>query len=119
MLSKAHRIANPAEPGTTLLMLSKIYSTCRAIIYTKKVNLQLQLDLEKHNEQYPNIKIKTLTTAYDRFLILDEKEIFHIGASLKDLGKKWFAFSKLNEFLFWGFGEIRVNSFLFGNAMKK
>ncbi len=59
----------------------------------------MQLDLAKHNEQYPTIEIKMLKTAHDRFLILDEKELFHIGASLKDLGKKWFAFSKINEFL--------------------
>lgn len=84
---------------TTLLMLSKRKVNCNAIIYTPKINEQLKLDLEKHNEQYPRIEIKTLKTAHDRFLILDEKELFHIGASLKDLGKKWFAFSKLNEFL--------------------
>jgi hypothetical protein len=84
---------------TTLLMLSKRNPTCKAIIYTPKINAQLQLDLAKHNEQYPTIEIKTLKSAHDRFLILDEKELFHIGASLKDLGKKWFAFSKINEFL--------------------
>jgi hypothetical protein len=84
---------------TTLLMMSKRNANCNAIIYTPKINAQLQLDLAKHNEQYPRIEIKTLKTAHDRFLILDEKELYHIGASLKDLGKKWFAFSKLNEFL--------------------
>ena len=84
---------------TTLLMLSKRNPTCKAIIYTPKINAQLQLDLAKHNEQYPTIEIKTLKTAHDRFLILDERELYHIGASLKDLGKKWFAFSKINEFL--------------------
>lgn len=84
---------------TTLLMLSKRNSSCKAIIYTQKINAQFQLDLAKHNEQYPRIEIKILKIAHDRFLILDEKELFHIGASLKDLGKKWFAFSKLNEFL--------------------
>jgi hypothetical protein len=84
---------------TSLLMLSKRNPTCKAIIYTSKVNPQLQLDLAKHNEQYPTIEIKILKTAHDRFLILDEKELYHIGASLKDLGKKWFAFSKINEFL--------------------
>lgn len=84
---------------TTLLMLSKRNSSCKAIIYTQKINAQFQLDLAKHNEQYPRIEIRILKIAHDRFLILDEKELFHIGASLKDLGKKWFAFSKLNEFL--------------------
>jgi hypothetical protein len=84
---------------TTLVMLSKRNANCKAIIYTFKISAQLQLDLEKHNEQYPHIEIKLLKTSHDRFLILDEKELYHLGASLKDLGKKWFAFSKLNEFL--------------------
>ncbi len=84
---------------TTLLMLSKRKPNCNATIYTQKLSAQLQLDLAKHNIQYPIIEIKTLKTAHDRFLILDRKEVYHIGASLKDLGKKWFAFSKLNEFL--------------------
>jgi len=55
----------------------------------------LQLDINKHNSQYPEIKILEFKKAHDRFLILDEKELYHIGASLKDLGKKWFAFSKM------------------------
>ncbi|MBU3661034.1 MAG: ORF6N domain-containing protein [Flavobacteriales bacterium] len=84
---------------TTLLMLSKRNSNCKVVIYTPKINSQLQLDLDKHNEQYPLIEIKKLITSHDRFLIIDEKELYHIGASLKDLGKKWFAFSKLDEFL--------------------
>ena len=84
---------------TTLLMLSKRNPECKAVIYTQKITPQLQLDLAKHNQQYPTIEIKTLKMAHDRFLILDQKELFHVGASLKDLGKKWFAFSKLNEFL--------------------
>jgi hypothetical protein len=84
---------------TTLLMLSKRHHKCKAIIYTSKINNQLQLDLTKHNEQYPKIEIKELKTAHDRFIVIDEKELFHIGASLKDLGKKWFAFSKLNSLL--------------------
>ena len=84
---------------STLLMLSKRNPNCNATIYTQKINAQLKLDLAKHNEQYPRIEIKTLKTAHDRFLILDEKELYHIGASLKDLGKKWFGFSKLEVFL--------------------
>ena len=84
---------------TTLLMLSKRNSGCKAIIYTSKISAQLKLDLQKHNEQYPEIEIKLLKISHDRFLILDDVELFHLGASLKDLGKKWFAFSKLNEFL--------------------
>ena len=84
---------------STLLMLSKRNPKCNATIYTQKLTAQLQLDLAKHNEQYPRIDIKTLKTSHDRFLILDRKVVYHIGASLKDLGKKWFGFSKLNEFL--------------------
>ncbi len=84
---------------TTLLMLSKRNANCKAIIYTYKISAQLQLDLFRHNGQYPTIEIKMLKTAHDRFIILDESELYHIGASMKDLGKKWFAFSILNEFL--------------------
>ena len=90
---------------STLLMLSKRNPKCNATIYTQKLTAQLQLDLAKHNEQYPRIDIKTLKTSHDRFLILDRKDVYHVGASLKDLGKKCqpagagFGFSKLNEFL--------------------
>ena len=84
---------------STLLMLSKRNPKCNATIYTQKITAHLQLDLAKHNAQYPGIEVKTLKTAHDRFLILDRKEVYHIGASLKDLGKKWFAFSKLDGFL--------------------
>lgn len=80
-------------------MLSKRNSGCKAIIYTSKISVQLQLDLQKHNKQYPEIEIKLLKTSHDRFLIFDDVELFHLGASLKGLGKKWFAFSKLNELL--------------------
>ena len=58
--------------------------------------MQLTLDLVKHNAQYPSIKIKEFTNAHDRFLIIDDKTIYHFGASLKDLYKKWFAFSKMD-----------------------
>ena len=84
---------------SVLIHLSKRAANVEAILYTQKITAQLQLDLAKHNEQYPRIEIKTLKTAHDRFLILDRKELYHIGASLKDLGRKWFGFSKLNEFL--------------------
>jgi len=52
--------------------------------------------LQKHNTQYPKIELKVFKKSHDRFLIIDNKTIYHIGASLKDLGKKWFAFSKIN-----------------------
>ena len=84
---------------SVLIHLSKRAAKVEAILYTQKITAQLQLDLAKHNAQYPRIEIKTLKTAHDRFLILDRNELYHIGASLKDLGKKWFGFSKLNEFL--------------------
>ena len=81
---------------TTLLQLSKRNKKVQCIIYTEKIHDQLKLDLEKHNAQYPAIEIRILKNVHDRFLILDEKELYHIGASLKDLGKRWFAFSKLD-----------------------
>ena len=96
---KSIRLIDNYVDESTLLMLSKRNPNCNATIYTQKINAQLKLDLAKHNEQYPRIEIKTLKTAHDRFLILDRKEVYHIGASLKDLGKKWFAFSKLDGFL--------------------
>jgi hypothetical protein len=79
---------------SVLTLLSKRKSGVSALIYSKNISKQLSLDLKKHNEQYPAINARTLKGAHDRFLIIDEKEIYHIGASLKDVGKKWFAFSK-------------------------
>ena len=81
---------------TTLLMLSKRNEGVTATIYTAKISQQLQLDIEKHNDQYPPIQIRTYKESHDRFLLIDGKEVYHIGASLKDLGKKLFAFSKMN-----------------------
>ena len=81
---------------TTLLQLSKRNKKVHCIIYTEKTTAQLKLDLDKHNAQYDPIEIRILKNAHDRFLILDEKELYHLGASLKDLGKRWFAFSKLD-----------------------
>lgn len=80
---------------SVLLMLSKRNPGVSANIYTQKITPQLQLDLDKHNDQYPPINIRTYRNSHDRFLIVDDKEVYHIGASLKDLGKKIFAFSKL------------------------
>ena len=82
---------------TTLLMLSKRSKGVSATIYTAKISKQLQLDLDKHNDQYPPIQVRTYKGSHDRFLLIDETEVFHIGASIKDLGKKMFAFSKMNE----------------------
>lgn len=82
---------------TTLMMLSKRNENVSATIYTARISKQLQLDIEKHNGQYVPIQIRTYKDSHDRFLLIDETEVFHIGASLKDLGKKMFAFSKMNE----------------------
>ena len=65
-------------------------------MYTKTTNKQLSLDVQKYNAQYKNLTIKSFELSHDRFLIIDN-EIYHIGASLKDLGKKWFAFSKMDN----------------------
>lgn len=78
-----------------LLMLSKRSAGVSATIYTKQITPQLQLDLNRHNNQYTRINIRTYRQAHDRFLILDNTDVYHIGASLKDLGKKLFAFSKM------------------------
>jgi hypothetical protein len=81
---------------SVLLMLSKRQPEVTATVYTQRITPQLQLDLDKFNDQYPPIDIRTCKLSHDRFLIIDDTEVYHIGASLKDLGKKWFAFSKLN-----------------------
>lgn len=80
---------------SVLAHLSKRSENVDAIIYTKSISRVLQLDLERHNRQYPTIQICELRESHDRFLMIDRNELYHIGASLKDLGKKWFAFSKL------------------------
>jgi hypothetical protein len=80
---------------SVLLMLSKRNDGVKADIYTQAISRQLQLDLERHNRQYPPIAIHTYKRSHDRFLIVDNTDVYHIGASLKDLGKKMFAFSKL------------------------
>jgi prophage antirepressor-like protein len=81
---------------SVLTMLSKKEKNVTATLYTKNITAQLELDIKKHNAQYPKITLKKFDASHDRFLILDSKEIYHIGASLKDLGKKWFAFSKFD-----------------------
>jgi hypothetical protein len=78
---------------TVLTLLSKRKTGVKTTIFTKKISKQLTLDINKHNAQYEHIEVKTFNKSHDRFLIIDEKTIYHIGASLKDLGKKWFAFS--------------------------
>lgn len=80
---------------SVLLMLSKRNNGVKADIYTQTISSRLQLDLNRHNSQYPPIKIHAYKKSHDRFLIIDGTDVYHIGASLKDLGKKMFAFSKL------------------------
>lgn len=79
-----------------LMLLAKRNNKVKATIYTNKVDQQLKQDLEKHNMQYSPIAIEIFKKSHDRFLIIDNILVYHIGASLKDLGKKWFAFSKMN-----------------------
>ncbi len=81
---------------SVLLMLSKRNPGVSATVYTQRITPQLQLDLDKHNDQYPPINMRTYRNGHDRFLIIDDREVYHIGASLKDLGKKMFAFSRLS-----------------------
>ena len=80
---------------SVLLLLSKRNENVSARVLTANFTETLQQDLEKHNAQYPPITIEKFTKSHDRFLILDNKETYLIGASLKDLGKKWFGFSKM------------------------
>jgi len=80
---------------SVLLLLSKRNTDVAATIYTTNISAQLKLDLKKFNAQYPKVEVKTFTKSHDRFIIIDETTVYHIGASLKDLGKKWFAFSKI------------------------
>ena len=81
---------------SVLLMLSKRQSGVEVIVYTSKLTAETNLDLKKYSLQYPDITIKQFNKSHDRFLILDKKRIYHLGASLKDLGKRWFAFSLLD-----------------------
>ncbi len=80
----------------TVFTLFSKYPNINFTIYTSTISKQLKLDFEKYSKQYKNISLKTFKNSHDRFLIIDKKEIYHLGASLKDLGKKWFAFSKMS-----------------------
>ncbi len=82
---------------TVLTLFSKRKKGISVTIYTKNISKQLELDIKKYNSQYEPIEIKEFNHSHDRFMIIDDKEVYHIGASLKDLGKKWFAFSKFKK----------------------
>lgn len=81
---------------TVLTLMGKRNTNVSAIIYTKTISNQLRLDLQRYNSQYSPIEIELFSDAHDRFLIIDNTELYYIGASLKDLGKKWFAFSRMD-----------------------
>ena len=81
---------------SVLTLFTKRQEGVKALIYTQCITPQFRLDLERHNAQYPPVEVKEIRNVHDRFLILDQTEVYHIGASLKDLGKKLFAFSRLH-----------------------
>jgi len=81
---------------STLVLFTKRDENIDMKIYTKTISKQLKLDLEKYNAQYQNIDIIKFNLSHDRFLIIDDQELYHFGASIKDLGKKWFAVSKMD-----------------------
>ncbi len=80
---------------STLTHLAKKEKNVKVLLLSKSIGKPLQLDIQKANQQYGNFEAKSFTQSHDRFLMIDGKEVYHLGASLKDLGKKWFAFSKL------------------------
>ena len=81
---------------TVLTMLSKREAGVKAVVYTAKISKQLQLDIDKHNAQYPQVEVRTFSKAHDRFLIIDDS-VYLVGASIKDLGKKWFGFTLMEN----------------------
>ena len=80
---------------TVITQLTKMNKNVAVTLLSKSITKTLQLDIDKANSQYPTFKTVIFTKAHDRFMIIDTHEVYHLGASLKDLGKKWFAFSKL------------------------
>ena len=81
---------------SVLIHLTKRKKNVKVLLLTKKISGPLALDVEKFNNQYPEIEIKKFNNSHDRFIIIDNSEVYHFGASLKDLGKKWFAFSRMD-----------------------
>ena len=95
--------------ASVLMLLTKRKPDTDARIYLKKVSAALQTDIDKHNSQYPPVEINISSSAHDRFLLIDNKRLYHIGASLKDLGKRCFAFSLLDAKLLLGFSKNIFN----------
>jgi len=91
----------------SVLTLFSKNQNIKVTLYTKTISKQLKLDVIKYNSQYNNIEIKKFNASHDRFIIIDEKEVYHIGASLKDLGKKWFGFSKMDSESFEMMGRLK------------
>ena len=92
---------NPEQLFVAQVLINKVKSKCcgikdnvSAIIYTQQISRQFQLDIDRHNAQYAPIDVETFRLSHDRFLCIDD-DVYHIGASIKDLGKKWFGFSKM------------------------
>jgi hypothetical protein len=81
---------------SVLILLTKRQENVCATVFTKSISRQLELDIKKHNQQYPAIEVKIFTKSHDRFLIIDNTTVYHIGASIKDLGKNWVAFAKMD-----------------------
>ena len=99
LIRKAHKaivLIDNFVDDTVLTILDKRRKDVSATIYTQHINQQLKLDLERHNAQYAPINIVQFNKAHDRFLLIDD-EVYHIGASIKDLGKKWFAFTLMRD----------------------
>ena len=82
---------------TVLTLFSKRKKKVVVTIFTKEISKSLALDIEKYNAQYPLVDVKVFKDSHDRFMIIDNEDVYHFGASLKDLGKKWFAFSKFDK----------------------
>jgi len=83
---------------STLTILAKKTKSVQVLLCTKNISKSLELDIKKANQQYESFKAVQFDKSHDRFLIIDQKEVYHLGASLKDLGKKWFAFSKMDNY---------------------
>ena len=93
---KAIALIDNYVDDTVLTLLDKRNSGVSATIYTQHISQQLQLDIDRHNAQYPMIEVKRFNRAHDRFLLIDD-EVYLIGASIKELGKKWFAFTLMHN----------------------
>lgn len=94
---------------SVLTLFSKRNKNVQVTIFTREISKQLSLDLVKYDSQYSPIEIKEFKNSHDRFLIIDNKAVYHFGASLKDLGKKWFAFSKFDKDAFTLLDRLGMN----------